>query len=351
MICSAERTGGQLSANNISIHSAEGYNFYTVAENGRKIIVGGVPEKLKDNYIAEAKDASAIVLLTSKPEFCAGVGEVVTQNPNIEVYATAAGLRNIKEIINADINEKLIKDKTEVFGLQFVITPNLPWVDTVSVIYGETLFSGELFSGGSDFLKYHYEARLKINRDFVVSALDALEKYNISQIYPAIGDILSDKNSAFSQYREFTAEQKPEKTRISLIYNSEYGFTKSLAEYANERLGKDFDVYFTKANDADYDKVNKSDIMIIGTNTINRNAPQSVWEVITHLDLVNKRGMPYFVFGSFGWAGDGIKLVDKTLQAMGMKQITKPVEVLFAPCDKDFEQMDKAIAKVVSTNL
>lgn len=340
-----------MSANNISIHSAEGYNFYTVTENGRKIIIGGVPQKLKDGYIAEAKDASAIVLLTSKPEFCAGVGEVVAHNPGIEVYATASGLRNIKEIINTDINEKLIKDKTEISGLQFVITPNLPWVDTVSVIYGSTLFSGELFSGGNDFLEYYYNARLKVNRDFAVSALDSLEGYNISQICPAVGDVISNKNSVFSQYREFMAEEKPEKTRISIIYNSEYGFTKSLADYANEKLRKDFDVYFTKANDADYDKVNQSDILIIGTNTINRNAPQSVWEIVTHLDLVNKRGMPYFVFGSFCWAGDGIKLIDKTLQAMGMKQISKPVEVLLAPADKDFEQMDKAIAGMLSANL
>lgn len=339
----AERTGGQLSANNISIHSADGYNFYTITDNGRKTVIGGVPEKLKDRYIAEAKNASAIVLLTSKPEFCAGVGEVVAQNPDIEVYATAAGLRNIKEIINREINEKLIKDKTELDGLRFIITPGLPWVDTVSVIYGDTLFSGELFGD--------YSENLAVNRDFVVSALDTLEKYDILRIYPAKGDIVSDKDSAFLQYREFTAEEKAEKTRISIIYSSEYGFTKALAEYAKCKLEKDFDVYFTEAKSADSDMVNKSDILIIGTNTINRNAPQSVWDTITRIDLVNKRGMPYFVFGSFGWAGDGIKLVDKTLQAMGMKQISKPVEVLFAPSDKDFEQMNKAIAKVVSTNI
>ena len=92
-------------------------------------------------------------------------------------------------------------------------------------------------------------------------------------------------------------------------------------------------------------------MLIIGTKTINRNAPQKVWDIVTSLDLVNKRSMPYFVFGSFGWAGDGIKLIDKTLQAMGMKQASKPVEVLFAPSDKDFEQMDKAITKLVSQKL
>ncbi len=336
-----------MSANNISISTVGGYNFYTVKTNGKKYIIGGVPEKLKDSYIAEAKDASAIVLLTSKPEFCGGVGEVVTQNPDIEVYATPAGLRNIKEIINKDINEKLIKDGTELDGIRFIITPGLPWVDTVSAIYGDALFSGELFSGGDDY----YAKHLKINRDFVVSALESLRGFEPSVIYPAIGSVIADCKTVFSNYRSLTKTQKGIKKQISVIYSSEYGFTKSLAEYVKEKLDGDFEVYFTDAKNADKKRVDKSDMLIIGTNTINRNAPQGIWDVITSLDLVNKRGMPYFVFGSFGWAGDGIKLIDKTLQAMGMKQTAKPVEVLFAPTDKDFDQMDKAIAKLVSTNL
>ena len=336
-----------MSANDISISVAGAYNFYTVKTNGRKYIIGGVPEKLKDSYIAEAKDASAIVLLTSKPEFCGGVGEVVAQNPGIEVYATPAGLRNIKEIINKDINEKLIKDGMELDGIRFIITPGLSWVDTVSAIYGDVLFSGELFSGSDDYYAQH----LKINRDFVVSALESFDGFEFKKIYPAIGNIITDCKTAFSNYRALTKPQESIKKQISVIYSSEYGFTKSLAEYAKEKLDGDFEVYFTDAKNADKKLVDNSDMLIIGTNTINRNSPQEIWNIITSLDLVNKRGMPYFVFGSFGWAGDGIKLIDKTLQAMGMKQAAKPVEVLFAPTDKDFEQMDKAIAKLVSAKL
>ena len=333
-----------MSANNISV---AGYNFYTVETNGRKYIIGGVPKEQKDIYIAEAKDASAIVLITSNPGFCGGVGEVVKENPDIEVYATPAGLRNIKEIINRDINEKLIKDGMELDGLKFIITPGLPWVDTVSVIYGNTLYSGELFSGDENYYREH----LGINRDFVISALDRLSGFEFDTICPAVGEVKRDTETAFSDYRAFTKTETTTKKRVSVIYSSRYGFTKSLAEYAKDKLDTEFEVYLSDAENADKNIVDKSDMLIIGTNTINRNAPQKVWDIITGLDLVNKRGMPYFVFGSFGWAGDGIKLIDKTLQAMGMKQATKPVEVLFAPSDKDFEQMDKAIAKLVSAKL
>ena len=60
--------------------------------------------------------------------------------------------------------------------------------------------------------------------------------------------------------------------------------------------------------------------------------------------------MPYFVFGSFGWAGDGIKLVDKTLSALGLKQASKPVEVLFRPKAEDLEKLKKATERLISCN-
>ena len=67
---------------------------------------------------------------------------MVANNPDVDVYATSAGLRNIKEIINRDINECLIKDNMEISGIKFIIAPNLSWVDTVLAMYSGILFSG-----------------------------------------------------------------------------------------------------------------------------------------------------------------------------------------------------------------
>ncbi len=340
MIWSAERTGGLLSANNIITHSVGGYNFYTVTAGDKKYIIGGVPQEHKDSYIAEAETASAIVLLTSKPEFTGGVGEAVERNPNVCVYATSAGLRNIKEIINSEINECLIKDDMELDGIRFAVAPNLPWVDTVLAVYGGTLFSGELFSGGEEY----YRQNLAVNRDFVASATERVKALGVNKICPAKGEA---DCSQIELYEKLTKPVINEKPLVSIIYSSEYGYTRKLAEYAKEQLEKEYEVYFTEADECDMSIVNKSDMLIIGTNTINRNAPKPIWNVITSLDLVNMRQMPYFVFGSFGWAGDGIKLTDKTLQAMGMKQVIKPVEVLFAPTEKDYLEMDKAIARLI----
>lgn len=328
-----------MSANNVTAHIACDYQYYTVKVCGKKYIIGG-------GEAETAKDADAIILLTSMPKYCTDIAEIVKAKPDIEIYATSAGLRNIKEIINCEINEKLIKDKGVVDGLQFIITPGLPWVDTLCVSFGDTLFSGELFSRAPDFKKGYYASGLDINRQFVVSALDRLKAMDISRICPSSGDIVENVEEAFRSYYGLTKTEQSEKKRISLIYSSEYGFSESMAEYLYEELKNKYDVYYTKADSADYAELNKSDILLIGTNTINKNAPKSVWDAITRLDLVNKRGMPYFVFGSFGWAGDGIKLIDKTLNNMGMTRIAKPLEVLFKPDTEDFASLSKIVEKI-----
>ncbi len=362
MICREERTGGLLSANKITAVTENGYNFYIAEKEGKRVVIGGLPHESAE-YNKAVKSADAVVLLTSKPEFNGGLLAALKENTDIAVYASPAGLRNIKEIINRDINEFIIKDSTELFGLHFIVTPNVHWVDTVMAVCDGTLFSGEMFSGfdGSAVgLKNYFDRVLSVNKPFVLSALDRLEKEDISAIYPAYGltcpqgevCISAEPHEVFAKYRSWAEDEKKVKPCAVVVYSSKYGFTKSLAECAINSLSGEFEVKVFDVSDGAYEsavyEINRADALVIGTNTINRNAPQGIWDVITRIDLVNKRRMPYFVFGSFGWAGDGIKLVDKTLTAMGMKAVVKPVEVLFKPTDDDFKKIEKAVEKTLA---
>lgn len=333
---------------NIIRHKCGEYNFYTVNANGRKYVIGGVPEQYGDVYISEAADAYGLILLTSKPEFVGGVAEAVEKNPQIEVYATSAGLRNIKEILNRDINERLIKDGGSADGMEFIIVPNVHWVDTAAVVFEKNVFSGELFSLNGDLERF-YKGRLAVNRNFVASAVERIENVAAKRICPAVGDIICDTVTVIEKYKHFTMCDKAE-TNAVVVYCSESGFTKRLAEKAAESLNKTYPTKLFDAKTVSAEEIagsiNNADILAVGTNTLNRNMPQEMWDVLTRIDLANKRGMPYFVFGSFGWAGDGIKLADKTLAAMGLRRCSKPVEVLFNPDSEDLDNIEKAVARV-----
>lgn len=336
-----------MSASNIHVHTCEEYNFYEINTEGKKYIIGGVPDHIKDIYINAAKDADRIILLTSKPEFCGGLIEVLDINSGVKIFASSAGLRNIKEIVNREINENLIKDSMELDGFKFYITPNIHWVDTVMVSFNGTLFSGEMFSR-TDSIESYYRDNLAVNRGFVKSALERLVNEGIGEILPAIGEGYSEVRTPFAEYSELVKDTEYTPTAV-VLYKSEYGYTASMAEVIAEKLLDKFSVYLIDVKTADageaIEKINNCDFLAVGTNTINRNAPKEIWDAITGLDLINMRGTPYFVFGSYGWAGDGIKLIDKTLSAMGLRPVAKPIEVLFKPTGEDFRKLEKVAQK------
>lgn len=352
-----------MSANKICIHSDGGYNFYTLETPEKVFTIGGIPEKYSEAYIKTAASSDAVILLTAKPEFTGGFDKVLEINPYIEVYATAAGLRNIKQLVNHEVNERLIKDGMKECGLEFIITPNLSWVDSCMAVCEGMLFSGEVFSGfdGSAVsLRNEFEKRLSRNKSFALVAVECIEKRDITAIYPSYGMTMpqgtvctsAEPQEVFAIYRKWCTVKKTEKTTAAIVYTSEYGYTQSLAQRLERRICGSVDVTLLDVNDADCDEacdlMNSSDMIIIGTDTINRSAPQKIWDAVTGIDLVNKKGTPYFVFGSYGWSGDGTKLIDKILGIMGLRRIAKPVEVILKPAADDFEKIDKAADKIIS---
>ncbi len=356
-----ERTGGQLSADKISsrvnAYSCGKHRFYTVKGGGANWIIGGVPEA-SEEYIEAARGADRIVLLTARPEFAQSLSAVLEVNPDIRVYASAAGLRNIKEIVNTGLNEQLVKDGMEEDGIRFLAAPGLCWMDSVIALADGVLFSGELFSGfdGSAVgLKRYYEENLAVNSGFVRSVLEKLSGKEIRAVCPAYGMtcpqgsvcLSAEPEELTAKYMEWSKAPRKNCMDAVIIFASRYGYTRSMAECAAELLKERYRVTLLDAVREDREKlvsaVNSADILLIGTNTENRNAPRAIWDAVTALDLVNKRGMRYLVFGSFGWAGDGMKLIDSTLSSMGMKRAAKPVDVLLRPDESDFMRLKKAV--------
>ncbi|MGN0182066.1 MAG: flavodoxin domain-containing protein [Candidatus Ornithomonoglobus sp.] len=330
---------------------------------GRRITIGGTTENFSESYIRTAASSDAVILLTAKPEFTGGLERVIEIKPDIEIYATSAGLRNIKQIVNREINEQLIKDGMELGEIRFFITPNISWVDSCMALYEGVLFSGEAFSGfeGSAVdLKNAFEQRLAVNKAFVLSATERLEKESITAIYPAYGSAMPQgtvcmsalPEEVFKIYRKWCHTENTDRIKAAVVYSSRYGYTKSLADRLIERLGAAFDVSASDVdkteNSAVIDILNTADVIIVGTDTINRSAPKRIWDAVTGIDMVNKKGTPYFVFGSYGWSGDGTKLIEKTLGAMGLRQIIKPVEVILKPDAADFERLDKAAERIIA---
>ena len=339
-----------MSADNIKEYSIGGYSFYTVDTDAKKYVIGGVPERYADEYIKTAAAADAVVLLTANPEFSGSLSALLELKPDMEIYGGSAALRNIKEILNRPVNERLVKDNMTENGLLFMIAPGLHWVDTIMVRYDTALFSGQLFSGGAEAERY-YNERLAINRGFAAGALERIGNEEISVIYPAYGDAADA--DIIKKYRGYAAAAAENEKRLAvIIYSSRFGYTEMLAKRAGAALEKSCAVEIYDAEKTDRARltaaINAADMLAVGTRTEDRNAPGCIWDAVTGIDLMNRRGRPYFVFGSFAWAGDGIRLIDRALSAMGMRQAAKPVDVLLKPTEADMERIDKAAKALIN---
>ena len=109
-----------MSANNIRVYIAAGYNYYSADTGAKKYMIGCVPERYAAEYARAAADIDAVILLTSDPEFSGGLAALIDSRPDIEIYGGSAALRNIKEIVNRSVNERLIKDGMTENGLKFL---------------------------------------------------------------------------------------------------------------------------------------------------------------------------------------------------------------------------------------
>lgn len=346
-------------SDNITQYTFGGVNFYSVTAGESHVMIGCAPENYGKEFADAARGADAVILLTSKLEYAAGLNVLINCRPDVVVYASPAGLRNIKEIVNADVNGFVIKEGMRcplIPELVFFVTPGISWVDTVTVSYNEILFSGELFSGNDTEQGFDgfYKETLAVNKGFVKTAAARLANKNIRLICPARGSVIvkSDVPSAMEKYILWSEQRIKENKKALVLYASRSGFTEFLARKAAARLEKEYEVSLVNAYEEQIrevsEKIDEADILLVGTHTINRNAPREIWNAVTGIDLINKREMEYLVFGSYAWAGDGIKLVDSALASMGMKRVSKPVEALFKPSADDVEKLFAAVDKFLN---
>ncbi len=308
-----------------------------------------------------------VILNHTEPDHSGSLEKILKINPDITVVGTIAALKNLKEITNTTFNELLAKDGAELnlggVSLKFIIAPNLHWPDTM-MTYCEsekTLFSCDVLGSHyalngildteipskADYdkaFKEYYDCIVAPFKPFVLKGIDKISGYDIKYVMTSHGPVLSDTIAeAIDKYVKWSTPYFSEKKTVAIFYVSAYGYTKMLADTAKTALEEQginallIDPTESDANIAEV--IEKSDAVMLGTPTINRNALPPIWNIVTSLDLVSVKDKPFAVFGSYGWSGEGTILVHSLLKSMRLKTTDEPFKVIFKPSDADLENM------------
>lgn len=327
----------------------EGFNSYLILAE-KNVIIDTVPERFYDEFLKNIEknispfEIDYLVMGRTTPDASGSVKKLISKNKNIEVFATVAGLKNLKEILNQSFNENLIKNEVELdLGcdkLKFLITPNLSWPDT-AVFYlknEKVLFSQNLFCESPE-----QHAFQKI---FLDNAIERIKNLDIVKMLPAYGtakDINIYDNLFVTQ------------DEIVVLYQSLSGQTKIMAQTVFEELlemGENpvlIDVLKMPYDEILYN-LNKAKAFAFGTPTINHNAAQSILDIIIRMDVLKNAEKKVFVFGSYGWSGEGVNIITSLLGNMKMKPCKKPYRSIFNPSDESLSELKRDVRKFFEEN-
>ena len=133
--------------------------------------------------------------------------------------------------------------------------------------------------------------------------------------------------------------EKPRRGLVLVITGDGKGKTTSCLGMAVRAIGygmKVLMVQFIKGS-LHYGELDESVGFLIGTPTLNSNLPHPILSLIGHLVVLNLRGKTASAFGSYGWSGEAIKMVQDILTAMRIKVSPEPIKFKMTPSAQDLD--------------
>lgn len=352
------------------------YNSYLVKGDDKVALVDGTHNGYEDQWmghIRELVDPAKIdylIINHTEPDHAGGVRALLELNPQIQVFGTAAAMKNLKAIAAMDFDDHKIADNDTLdlggVSLRFMVAPNVHWPDTMMTYVPEEKailscdFLGAHFCEPSGFadtclkrdyyyeeFKVYYDAIMGPFASFVQKALARVNEVEVDYVCPSHGPVLrgADIDTAKKLYNEWSTPVKGDKKTVAIYYVSAYGNTRRMSQYLAGKLqDKGLDVYIAeviKADPAEMAAHLGADCLVFGSPTINRAALKPIWDTISSIDAINTRGRYYATLGCYGWSGEAVGQLNTRLDDLNLKQASESVRSRFTPTDETWAELDR----------
>ena len=320
------------------------YNAYTVSGE-KKAMIDIAPHTDADGF-----DCDYIVFTHTEPEYADILEKIIEKYPGTVIVGTATTIRNYKEILNRDLNEYTVKNASELdLGgavLKFYIAPNLYQPDTMIVHEKaeNALFTGLMYAGGEkeDGVpdSYYYHIKLEPFEEYVKTAQDIVKSVSPDTIYPYKGKNIYHKGQDYF----YKFKEKKKKT-ASVYFYSHYGYTKMIAQALVDGMRSGgietsvFDLYHDDDKMAEMVSALSADILMFGSPTLHRGAAKEIWDMISYIDTANTRGKIGLAFGSYGWSGEGVRVIEQLLRAARIKVYPEPQTAVYKPTEERLSEI------------
>ena len=83
----------------------------------------------------------------------------------------------------------------------------------------------------------------------------------------------------------------------------------------------------------------KADGILVGSPTINQNTLLPVYKLFSVINPIRDKGKPAAAFGSFGWSGEAVGLIESHLKNLKLKVLTEGATARFLPSKEEAEDL------------
>lgn len=352
------------------------YNAYVVRGSHGVAVIDTVKEAFSDVFFARLEsvarydEITTIVINHLEPDHSGALPELLRRAPQATLVISSKAPLMLKALLKplpapeAGYRIVTASPPIDLGGrhLEFLPTPYLHWPDTQCTYLREAgiLFSGDAFgchfcdtrlfndrTGDFRFsFEYYYAHIMRPFKAWVAKALDLIEPLELSMIAPAHGPILRHAPKDYvRRYRELASphlanEAGSEKTLL-VFYLSAYGNTRRMAEAVRDGAetveGVRVSLYDLEGCDpyAFVDLIEEADGLALGTPTINGDAVKPIWDLLSSLTAVDIQDKVGAAFGSYGWSGEAVRLVEDRLRGLKLEVPIEGLRVKLVPTDEE----------------
>lgn len=349
------------------------YNSYFINAD-KKAIVETSKATFKDTYLDKVRkvvdfsEVEYIIMNHTEPDHSGNVTHLLDLAPQATVVGSRSAINFLKHMIDKEFKSLIVKDgDTLDLGnkqLKFISAPFLHWPDTMYtyLVEDKILFTcdsfgchycdermfDDLVDNFDDAFKYYFDVILKPFSSYMLEAIDKIADLDIAIVAPGHGPILrSDWKKYVNMSYEIASDTESfcKDLRVFIPYVSAYGNTKKMAEKIAEGIKQAGDIEVELMDiehtplDVLEDKVYKSCAFLIGSPTINQNTLLPIYGLLAVINPIRNKGKLAGAFGSFGWSGEAVKIIQETLRQLKFKIYNEDgLKVNFIPYDDSDEK-------------
>jgi len=340
-----------------------------------------VPEML--SRIAEIIPPEKITYIISnhvEMDHSGGLAETIARVTPEKVFCSPRGKEGLRRHFKEDWPFEEVKTGTELslgrYHLTFLETPMLHWPDSMMTYLKEEqlLFSSDAFGAHlasserfDEHLPYHpqdypyqvkkYYANILMPMGGLISQLfGTIDKLGLTfkMIAPDHGLIYRNPGYVLDLYRQWAHGQTAPKGLV--IYDTMWHSTEMLAEAFTQGLmdaGVEAQLHHLRSTHISdiVTEVLDAGLLLIGSPTLNNNMFPSVGGFLTYLKGLKPKDKAAAAFGSYGWSGQAVDLINQELTAMKLKLAHEGFRVRYVPDASELASARALGARLATENL